>query len=92
MKLFINAYIFRKMKCSDSGFFTNPTASVGAYDDMRCDCDLGVPACPANFTEGEVPIYQGVTLDKFYDMSDKDISLWIIRTYREHKKKRCVCR
>ena len=80
------------MKCSDTGVVLNPTANISAYSDMRCDCELGIPVCPANFTEGELPLYQAVTMDDFYDLSDRDIALWIIRTHREFKKKRSVCR
>ena len=79
-----------RMKCSDASVLLNPTANLDTFEDFRCHCELGAAVCPANFTEGEVPMYQAVTMDTFYDLSNKDIALWIIRTYREYKKKRFV--
>ena len=66
----------------------NPTVNPDDYQDFRCPCNLGIATCPANVSSVELPKYRSVSTDDFYDLTGKDISLWIVRSHREFKKSR----
>ncbi|KAK4029566.1 hypothetical protein OUZ56_022545 [Daphnia magna] len=62
----------------------NPTANPETYQDINCPCnDFGAPICPANATQGELFHYGSVSYDEFFDLADKNISTWILRTHEE---------
>ena len=62
----------------------NPEGRPEDYEDLYCPCNSGVPTCPANLsTEAELYRYKSVTYDDFYDLSQKDPSAWILRTFEE---------
>lgn len=76
-----------RLNCSTNGIgLLNPTANPDNYQNIDCPCVWGVPVCPANITQqGELLRYQSVTYDEFYDLADKNISTWILRTKEEMK-------
>nr|QST14975.1 ABCA1-1 protein [Diaphanosoma celebensis] len=66
--------------CWNETGLLNPQADPDAYEDILCPCSGGTPACPANASNGELYKFKSVTGDTFYELSDKDISLWILRS------------
>lgn len=82
---------FDRLNCSSSDIgLLNPTVNPDDYREIHCPCDSGAPSCPANNSQGELLRYRSVTFDEFYDLSGKNISTWILRTYDELKDKRFV--
>ena len=79
-------FSLHRLNCStsDIGLLNPITANPENYQNIDCPCKLGVPICPANITQqGELLRYQSVTYDEFYDLADKNISTWILRTQEE---------
>ncbi|XP_059350163.1 phospholipid-transporting ATPase ABCA1-like [Daphnia carinata] len=64
----------------------NPLVNPADYQDFQCPCSMGIASCPKNLTSTELPRYRSVSADDFIDVTGKDISLWIIRTYKKFKK------
>lgn len=91
---FFSLFNFRyRLDCSSNDIgLLNPLANPDDYHLYHCPCtDLGVPICPANSTQqGELFRYRSVSSDEFYDLAEKNISLWILRTYEELKDVRFV--
>lgn len=88
---FLNFWYRLNCSSNDIGLL-NPSANPDDYHLYHCPCtDLGVPICPANITQqGELFRYRSVSYDEFYDVAEKNISLWILRTYEELKDARFV--
>ncbi len=77
------------MNCSKSQLgLLNPNANPQDFEDARCPCALGLPACPANLSDGELWKYGSVTSDEFYEVSDNDIYNWTLRTHDTFKYSR----
>lgn len=84
-------FIFYRLACSKNiTGLLNPSVNPDDYEDFRCPCSKGITYCPGNLTSAELPRYRSVSSDEFYDLTGKDISLWIIRTYKTLKKSRYV--
>ena len=78
-----------RLACSNSDVgLLNPSANPGAYENVVCPCEMGASACPANASNGELHLYRAISTDDFYDLTDKNINLWIVRTYKQMKKNR----
>ncbi|XP_046463654.1 ATP-binding cassette sub-family A member 7-like isoform X2 [Daphnia pulex] len=65
----------------------NPFVNPDDYVDFQCPCNMGVAFCPANLTAATLlHRYKSVSTDDFYDVTGKDIAMWIVRTYKTYKK------
>lgn len=86
------SYILHRLNCSIYNIgLLNPTANPETYQDINCPCnDFGAPICPANATQGELFHYGSVSYDEFFDLADKNISTWILRTHEEFNEIRYV--
>lgn len=77
------------MNCSNEELgLLNPGANPNDYHDLQCPCELGVSLCPVNSSQGELWKYGSVSTDEFYDLSENNIPLWILQTYKSLKETR----
>lgn len=89
--LYSNAIFLRKRnkKCFNRrSWLLNPEVDPSHYEDIRCPCYLGIATCPANASQQELYRYASMTSDEFYDLTHRDIDLWLIRTHKTLKKQR----
>jgi len=50
------------------------------YKDSHCPCTDGIPACSTNSTSELLFKYHSITSDKFYNLTQKSISQWILHS------------
>lgn len=75
-----------RLNCSTNGIgLLNPSANPDEYQNLHCPCNSGYPVCPANSTQGELYKYLSISYDEFFDMNEKNISTWILKTHDELK-------
>ena len=69
-----------RLSCKNETGIQNPWANPDDYEDLLCPCTDGISECPANASSGELYRYNSLTTDTFYDLTNKDIPLWIVRS------------